>query len=133
MCSDYDNYSQCIPVDQNTWQCLCPKTGFTVRDKKPLGRSMNGTELFIETCADIDECAEGMCSGPQMICLNTVGSYDCRCNDTFKFNNTKTECIPVCTDVQCNYGKCLPTGKSDYWCYCEDGYSGRDCSTKAEG
>ncbi len=126
-------HSICAPMPKGKYQCLCPETGFDIKSRKSLGTDSDGKELLLEECNDKDECAQGKCSGPHQLCLNTVGSYKCSCNHTFKFNANQTECIPVCTDVKCNYGKCFPTGKDGYRCECESGYSDKDCSSKDEG
>ena len=35
---------------------------------------------------DIDECQDEPC-GSQSTCINTIGSYECKCNDTHKKND----------------------------------------------
>ncbi len=83
-----------------------------------MGTDSNGKKLTLEDCYDINECAQGKCSGPHQLCLNMIVSYKCSCNNTLKFNANKTQSIPVCTHVNCNYGKCFPTGKDGYRCEC---------------
>jgi hypothetical protein len=112
-------------MPKGKYQCLRPKTGFDIKPRESLGTDSDRKELLHEDCNDIDERAQGKCSGPHQLCLNTVGSFKCSCNDNFKFNANQTECIPVFTDVNCNHGKCIPTGKDGYWCECQSGYTGR--------
>ena len=52
-------------------------------------------------CADIDECAMNSC-GDNGVCSNTVGSFNCACNDGFSQNETKF-CTGVLFIIQLTY------------------------------
>lgn len=43
-------------------------------------------------CADVDECklASDVCNGG--LCMNTVGSYECRCTAGYQHNITTLKC-----------------------------------------
>ena len=64
----------------------------------------NGT--YDKKCYDIDECAFDQCNGPQQLCYNTVGSYDCLCANGYEpqticmweeFDNAT--CLEICFDI----------------------------------
>jgi len=41
---------------------------------------------------DVDECATGKaCDNESSTCVNTLGSYQCRCNDGFQANGDRCE------------------------------------------
>uniref|UniRef100_A0A8D3BPQ8 Nephronectin a n=1 Tax=Scophthalmus maximus TaxID=52904 RepID=A0A8D3BPQ8_SCOMX len=104
-------------------RCQCPSPGLQLA---PDGR----------TCVDVDECAAGIAVCPRFRkCINTFGSYICKCHDGFdlQYVNGKYQC----TDVdECSLGQshcsslatCYNTPGS-YKCKCRDGYRGmgHDC------
>ncbi|XP_037108487.1 nephronectin a isoform X6 [Syngnathus acus] len=104
-------------------RCQCPSPGLQLA---PDGR----------TCVDVDECATGMAVCPRFRkCINTFGSYICKCHDGFdlQYINGKYQCIDVdeCAlqTGRCGgYATCFNTPGS-YKCKCKDGYRGmgRDC------
>lgn len=71
------------------------------------GHSWNGTS---ERCEDIDECKSiqlhnagaiyrQRCPGHNMECVNTIGSYECRCVEGFQSQNN------ICLDIdECSTG-----------------------------
>lgn len=69
---------ECVDVD-------CTK-GFT--------KKCNFSNMTNE-CIDIDECKKSgkLCRNGQ--CINTIGSYECKCNDGFVLSNTKTKCNDI--------------------------------------
>ncbi|XP_061686636.1 nephronectin a isoform X2 [Syngnathoides biaculeatus] len=104
-------------------RCQCPSPGLQLA---PDGR----------TCVDVDECAAGTAVCPRFRkCINTFGSYICKCHDGFdlQYINGKYQCIDV---DECSlelgrcgvYATCFNTPGS-YKCKCKDGYrgTGRDC------
>ncbi|KAK7912871.1 hypothetical protein WMY93_013082 [Mugilogobius chulae] len=88
------------------------------------------------TCVDVDECAAGTAVCPRFRkCINTFGSYICKCHDGFdlQYINGKYQCIDVdeCSlgQNQCNrFATCYNTPGS-YKCKCKEGYRGmgHDC------
>lgn len=42
--------------------------------------------------SDLDECAEGN-GGCQQVCVNMMGSYECRCRDGFLLSDNQHTCI----------------------------------------
>ncbi|CAM9526574.1 unnamed protein product [Lampetra fluviatilis] len=105
-------------------RCLCPSTGLQLG---PDGR----------TCIDVDECKAGKAVCPRhKKCVNTFGSYLCKCIDGYDLNyhSGKYQCKD--TD-ECKLGKhrchanavCYNTPGS-YRCKCKPGFrgSGSDCT-----
>ncbi|XP_030644065.1 nephronectin a [Chanos chanos] len=99
-------------------RCQCPSPGLQLA---PDGR----------TCVDVDECAAGLAVCPRFRkCVNTFGSYICRCHEGFDLHyvNGKYQCVDVdeCTSGQHQCGAhstCYNTPGS-YKCKCKDGFRG---------
>ncbi|NXE26007.1 NPNT protein, partial [Ardeotis kori] len=104
-------------------RCRCPSPGLQLG---PDGR----------TCVDIDECATGRVICPRFRhCVNTFGSYICRCHKGFDlmFIGGKYQChdIDECSlgHHQCgSFSRCYNTPGS-YKCKCKEGYrdNGTNC------
>ncbi|TRY58235.1 hypothetical protein DNTS_008569 [Danionella cerebrum] len=60
------------------------------RDRDPVSVS-SSTELQM-IHRHVDECAEGN-GGCQQICVNMMGSYECRCRDGFLLSDNQHTCI----------------------------------------
>ncbi|TSK22509.1 Nephronectin [Bagarius yarrelli] len=99
-------------------RCQCPSPGLQLA---PDGR----------TCVDVDECVTGHGVCPRFRkCINTFGSYICKCHDGFdlQYINGKYQCIDVdeCStgQHQCNtHSTCYNTPGS-FKCKCKDGFRG---------
>ncbi|KAL1023806.1 hypothetical protein UPYG_G00046470 [Umbra pygmaea] len=104
-------------------RCQCPSPGLQLA---PDGR----------TCVDIDECVTGLGVCPRFRkCINTFGSYICKCHEGFdlQYVNGKYQCVDV---DECSSGlshcsslaTCYNTAGS-YKCTCRAGYTGtnHDC------
>lgn len=86
------------------------------------------TKITIKSCCvtkvfnfltDIDECIGNAC-GNNAVCINTLGSFDCRCIDGY-LGNPFTGCLPVapqkCGDpatCSCNSERPCPSGWVHY-------------------
>lgn len=99
-------------------RCQCPSPGLQLA---PDGR----------TCVDVDECAAGIAVCPRFRkCINTFGSYICKCHEGFdlQYVNGKYQCLDV---DECSSGRsrcssfaaCFNTPGS-YKCKCRDGFRG---------
>ena len=104
--------------------------------------SVNGDKNYRDNtkCVDIDECAKindyggkNLCKNGK--CVNTLGSYNCECNDGFT-KNKDNECVDIdeCQeDINnnlCQNGKCYNKPGS-YGCLCPIGFNpskdGKSC------
>ncbi|XP_064918868.1 nephronectin isoform X5 [Columba livia] len=104
-------------------RCRCPSPGLQLG---PDGR----------TCIDIDECATGRVICPRFRhCVNTFGSYICRCHKGFDlmYIGGKYQCYDIdeCSlgYHQCgSFSRCYNTPGS-YKCKCKEGYrdNGTNC------
>ncbi|KAK2163997.1 hypothetical protein NP493_1438g00012 [Ridgeia piscesae] len=90
-----------------------------------------------KTCMDIDECAE-QTSGCEQNCTNSVGSFQCSCNDGYTLEKDNTSCdiskrLDVeCKKLTCEYG-CREEGAGSFVCFCQSGYVLSADKTTCEG
>ncbi|KAM9709870.1 epidermal growth factor-like protein 6 isoform 1-T1 [Menidia menidia] len=107
-------------------RCLCPSSGLQLGQDE-------------RTCIDIDECITGKNLCPfNRQCVNTFGSYYCKCQDGYdlKYVSGKYDCVDLdeCaagTHKCSHHAVCLNT-QGSYKCRCKSGFRGNgfECSVK---
>ncbi|XP_012583184.1 PREDICTED: nephronectin [Condylura cristata] len=105
-------------VTKGQVRCQCPSPGLQLA---PDGR----------TCLDVDECASGRASCPgHRQCLNTFGSYICKCHEGFDlmYIGGRYQCHDVdeCALGQhrCSSFASCHNALGSYRCQCQEGYEG---------
>ncbi|XP_055847423.1 cartilage oligomeric matrix protein isoform X2 [Episyrphus balteatus] len=136
-CHDIDECDLYEPCDSKAI-CVNLSPGFRC-ERCPAGFQGNHANGYSTTylspsykrqiCRDIDECEIGLSlCDKNSECINTIGSYQCKCKEGFIANST-FGCFPVtdmCPDgtichknAQCKY-----TGSFQYGCKCNVGWAG---------
>ncbi|XP_078118119.1 epidermal growth factor-like protein 6 isoform X2 [Sander vitreus] len=109
---------------QGEIRCLCPSAGLQLAQD---GR----------TCVDIDECVTGKNLCPyNRQCVNTFGSYFCKCQDGYdlKYVDGKYDCVDLdeCTASthKCSHHAVCVNTQGSYKCRCKSGFRGNgfECS-----
>ncbi|XP_032385465.1 epidermal growth factor-like protein 6 isoform X2 [Etheostoma spectabile] len=109
---------------QGEIRCLCPSAGLQLAQD---GR----------TCVDIDECVTGKNLCPyNRQCVNTFGSYFCKCQDGYdlKYVDGKYDCVDLdeCTarTHKCSHHAVCVNTQGFYKCRCKSGFRGNgfECS-----
>ncbi|XP_077393175.1 epidermal growth factor-like protein 6 isoform X1 [Festucalex cinctus] len=111
---------------QGEIRCLCPSAGLQLAPDE-------------RTCVDINECVTGSNLCPyNRQCVNTFGSYFCKCQDGFdlKYVDGKYDCVDLdecasSTNKCSHQAVCLNT-QGSYKCRCKSGFRGNgfECSVK---
>ncbi|XP_041674532.1 fibulin-1 isoform X2 [Drosophila eugracilis] len=93
----------------------CKKDGSKCTTIKELSCD-SGFSLENGHCTDIDECFlstfNNCSSNNNQECVNTVGSYSCRCQAGFNFDATLNKCVDI-NECSINNHNCLPTQRCD--------------------
>nr|XP_042703530.1 adhesion G protein-coupled receptor E5-like isoform X1 [Chrysemys picta bellii] len=120
--ADCGPHSNCTNVAGN-YSCSC-SDGY-----KPRSGKANFTHASGDTCQDIDECQRnGTICEPHGTCINTPGSYMCKCS--WGFGKSQKDPSKICTDIdECRKtpdicspnATCINTYGS-YRCECQAGY-----------
>lgn len=110
-------YSSCV-VDSNIPRCFCDR-GFTTKYA-----NSNAAQI---TCLDINECSGHHRCHPNADCINTEGSYTCKCKPGYAGNGYFCQAQLSCDsgvgcDVNANCFINSTTSLPD--CKCKDGYFG---------
>ncbi|XP_042201306.1 nephronectin a isoform X1 [Callorhinchus milii] len=99
-------------------RCRCPSTGLKLGPDR-------------RTCVDVDECATGRVMCPRLRkCINTFGSYFCKCHDGFelRYFNGKYRCVDIdeCSrrTHKCSAFAACQNTPGSYKCKCFSGYKG---------
>ncbi|XP_033965688.1 epidermal growth factor-like protein 6 isoform X1 [Pseudochaenichthys georgianus] len=111
---------------QGEIRCLCPSAGLQLGQD---GR----------TCVDVDECVTGknLCPNNRQ-CVNTFGSYLCKCQDGYdlKYVDAKYDCVDIdeCAagTHKCSQHAFCVNSQGSFKCRCQPGYRGNgfECSVK---
>ena len=113
--------------------CRYPCIGFVVfytykLQNVELRRCSLGFSLENDTCTDVNECEQQICS-KNSLCHNTQGSYECHCLDGFLFDPDSKTCRDIDECSQKNAcrenAECINT-HGNFTCQCKKGYSGHE-------
>ncbi|XP_056287696.1 epidermal growth factor-like protein 6 isoform X1 [Pseudoliparis swirei] len=107
-------------------RCVCPSVGLQLGQDR-------------RTCVDIDECVTGknLCPYDRQ-CVNTFGSYFCKCQEGFdlKYVEGKYDCVDLdecasSTHKCSHHAGCVNT-QGSFRCRCKSGFRGNgfECSVK---
>ncbi|XP_070705454.1 thrombomodulin-like [Pempheris klunzingeri] len=93
--------------DGDTYKCMCDQ-GFKLgRDGK--------------SCVDFNDCTdERQCPGENFLCVNTVGGYQCVCEEGYRMTSGLCVDVNECMSAPCEH-MCTNT-PGGYNCSCFDGY-----------
>lgn len=73
------------------------------------------------SCVDFNDCTdERQCPGENFMCVNTVGGFQCVCEDGYRMTGTLCVDVNECASAPCEH-ICTNTPGS-YKCSCYDGY-----------
>lgn len=131
-CVDIDECYTLRPCDPRV-RCTNMSPGFRCDDCPPGFRSVpfDGQSLDRQQCEDINECRDGTGDcGPNSVCVNTEGSYECGCMTGFVKSNTTSGCVQIpgaCPDgvTVCDKNAiCRSIGGRRYGCKCKVGFAG---------
>uniref|UniRef100_A0A1I7W651 EGF-like domain-containing protein n=1 Tax=Heterorhabditis bacteriophora TaxID=37862 RepID=A0A1I7W651_HETBA len=130
-----DENANCINY-QGGFSCKC-KTGYSGSGIKG---DCSGTNRTSTLYSDINECLspkDNQCDPISTCCVNTVGSYHCRCNSGYTRSSDPHKCeestdINECTQnsTLCGIHHCQ-NEKPFYKCRCLNGYESVDDSQRA--
>ncbi|KAF2895301.1 hypothetical protein ILUMI_10875 [Ignelater luminosus] len=118
---------ECINLNPGYRCGQCP-SGYTGSSVQGVG--IEDARYKKQQCHDIDECAEGYGGcGPHSHCINTEGSYTCRCDSGYVGNQT-IGCRSqegLCPDgrTRCDRNaECYHVGYGNFRCKCKVGFAG---------
>ncbi|XP_065677677.1 fibrillin-1 isoform X2 [Hydra vulgaris] len=104
-CQNQNIFATGIP-----YNCSCPN-GWQL--------SKDGTN----TCIDVNECLN-FCNGPNAFCINTIGSFICKCAVGFSLNSSfQCEAVNLCSQINCPASSnCTFISPGYFGCTCKPGY-----------
>ncbi|XP_067041101.1 sushi, von Willebrand factor type A, EGF and pentraxin domain-containing protein 1-like [Acropora muricata] len=99
-------------------------TGFRISGTKTLNCVNGKWDSPVPQCVDIDECTEGS-SGCAQNCVNTYGSYKCKCRAGYSLKADGKTCsdIDECARDNGNCQQSCHNSVGSYRCTCASGYS----------
>ncbi|XP_068719046.1 sushi, von Willebrand factor type A, EGF and pentraxin domain-containing protein 1-like [Montipora capricornis] len=100
------------------------RTGFKTNGSPTLNCVNGKWDAAVPQCIDIDECTEGT-SGCGQNCVNTYGSYLCKCNAGYSLNADGKTCsdIDECNRDNGNCQQSCHNSVGSYLCTCASGYT----------
>ncbi|XP_040846648.1 adhesion G protein-coupled receptor E1 isoform X2 [Ochotona curzoniae] len=79
--------------------------------------------LPLWACPDIDECLSNRTCPRESDCINSAGSYTCRCHNGFVFRNSACQDIDECKAIQpCPEHAICHNTVGSYHCVCKQGF-----------
>uniref|UniRef100_A0A8C6R2C5 CD93 antigen n=1 Tax=Nannospalax galili TaxID=1026970 RepID=A0A8C6R2C5_NANGA len=104
---------------QSSYTCSCPS-----------GYQLDSSQV---NCVDVDECQDSPCAQE---CVNTLGSFHCKCWVGYQASGPKNETcqdVDECAAAQSPCAQGCSNTDGSFYCFCEEGYilSGED-STQCE-
>nr|XP_020452215.1 epidermal growth factor-like protein 6 [Monopterus albus] len=109
---------------QGEIHCLCPSAGLQLGQDE-------------RSCVDVDECVTGKNLCPfNRQCVNTFGSYYCKCQDGYdlKYVDGKYDCVDLdecaASTHKCSHHAVCLNSQGSYKCRCKSGFRGNgvECS-----
>jgi len=137
----HENSGRCIWYKGNNY-CMCVP-GFIDPDTE-LNERLTQTDLDkkAQICADFDECAKGVhdcLDSPVATCSNTVGSFECGCEEGYMGSGLASEGANACVDQNectqfansltgfvhnCHSESTCSNTQGSYTCACNAGFDG---------
>jgi len=101
----------CVDAGESSYTCVCHD-----------GWKDTNCDYDVNECtAETHSCAE---SGS---CVNTPGSYSCRCKSGWEGDGYVCKDVDDCTPDPCVFGTCSDIGANSFHCSCMDGWEGNSC------
>ena len=105
-----------------SFECYCQEGFIPVKNEQKERQFQVGPD---EICVDLDECTIGMHMCPhEKTCINTVGSFKCKCGEGFRSEGKSCEDVDECKEGldTCDKDKVCVNTIGSFTCQCPAGY-----------